>query len=91
MYSSNFILGQRENEMHFGTFIRGWTEMFNKMCYEERQIETGVEVEGSCVPPDASWAHLQVQRSLSLSLVLNWVPVWVRLLVRPAVPLKPSA
>lgn len=76
--------------MHFGTFTRGWIEMFNKTCCKEGQIETG-EVEGICKPPDASWAHLQVQRSLSLSLVLNWVPVWVRLLVRPAVPLKPSA
>lgn len=42
-------------------------------------------------PPEASWAHLHVQRSLSLSLVLNWLPVWVRLLVLPAVPLNPSA
>lgn len=43
------------------------------------------------VPPEASWAHRQVQRSLSLSLVLNWVPEWARLLIRPAVPLKFSA
>lgn len=42
---------------------------------------------GANVPPEASWAHLQVQRSLSLSLVLNWVPEWARLLTRPAVPL----
>lgn len=39
------------------------------------------------VPPEASWAHLQVQWSLSLSLVLNWVPEWAKLLIRPAVPL----
>lgn len=64
--------------------------MFNTMGYKERQIETEVDEEKQ-IPPDASWEHLQVQRSLSLSLVLNWVPVWVRLLVRPAVPLKCSA
>jgi len=71
----------------FGTFTRGWIEMFNKKCCKERQIK----MKQLRVPPDASWEHLQVQRSLSLSLVLNGVPVWVRLLVRPAVPLKPSA
>lgn len=49
------------------------------------------QVTDATLPPDASCAHLQVQRSLSLSLVLNWLPAWERLLVRPAVPLKPSA
>lgn len=76
--------------MHFGTFTREWIEMFSKMGYKERRETGGGRWEAEA-PPDASWAHLQVQRSLSLSLVLNWVPAWVRLLVRPAVPLKPSA
>lgn len=37
------LLVQRENEMHFRAFTRGWVEMFNKMGYTERQIETGVD------------------------------------------------
>lgn len=70
--------------------------MCNRIHYKETDWNgsgRGAEAGGGghCIPPDASWAHLQVQRSLSLSLVLNWVPVWVRLLVRPAVPLKRSA
>lgn len=83
--------------MLFRTFTRGWIEMFNRIRYKETDWNgsgRGAEAGGGgghCVPPDASWAHLQVQRSLSLSLVLNWVPVWVRLFVRPAVPLKRSA
>lgn len=66
-----------------------------KTGYEETQIEMmwveRQQVTDATLPPDASCAHLQVQRSLSLSLVLNWLPAWERLLVRPAVPLKPSA
>lgn len=60
------------------------------MVFRFRGFRVSVSVRVS-VPPEASWAHRQVQRSLSLSLVLNWVPEWARLLIRPAVPLKFSA
>lgn len=67
----------------------GRGEMIAFMGWEECLTRSGFR-RGRCranIPPEASWAHLQVQRSLSLSLVLNWVPEWARLLIRPAVPL----
>lgn len=77
--TSPFLAAHRETEQLCGVFLRVCVKVF------------GSSLIDSALPPDASWEHLQVQRSLSLSLVLNWLPVCVRLLVLPAVPLNPSA
>lgn len=65
---------------------RGGEENLELIEFELMKCNT--QMRRVAAPPEASWAHLQVQWSLSLSLVLNGVPVWERLLVLPAVPLK---